>query len=194
MTLFQAGYEFSYGIKDAWDVAEQSFAGYALRAGQIATKFLCVYEPAPQANTYAEDLFKITGAVEILSLWAIFFYAAEVDNVTKVWHDVYDQTNSVPITANGIDCSGIDYQSHIGRNDQAGVAAELLDADQARIVDGALGATLHAPFVVNAKHGVENVIRIHFTNDGSTMYFTMYYNCVWRSLSRGSGTVIGDWW
>ena len=193
MTIHQAGYEFNFGFKDAWDVAERSFIGYALRAGMIAQKFLTVYEPVTQGAAYVEDLFKITGAVEILSLWAIWFYAGEVDNVTKVWHDVYDQTNSVPITANGVDCSDIEYWSHIGRNDQAPVVAELLDADQVRIVDGGLGATLHAPFVVNAKHGVENVIRIHFTNDGSLLYFIMYYNCVWRSLSRGSGTVLGDW-
>jgi len=193
MTIHQAGYEFSYGIKDAWCAAERSFIGYSLRAGQIAEKFFTEYEPAPQANTYTEDLFTIEGAVEILAFWGMFWYTPAVTNITKVWFDVYDQTLSVPITANGVDVSNMTRYSNIGRLDTAGNVAEFLDADQVRVVDGAIGIELLAPFICNAKDGAETVIRIHYTNDGSPMYFIAMFEAVWRSLIRGAGRVYGDW-
>jgi len=193
MTIHQAGYEFSYGMKEAWDVARNSFSGYSIRAGRIAEAFFTEYEPAPQGGVYTHDLFTITGAVEILSFWGMFFWTSDVTNITKVWFDVYDQTNLVPITANGVDISNLTTYSHTGRNDQAAQVAEFLDADQARIVDGGLGATLLAPIIVSAKNGAETVLRMHYTNDGSPTIFIAYFNAVWRSLIHDTGTVRGDW-
>lgn len=165
------------------DMVVNSAYCYISQLGSLAAKTLAI-SGTPNGAQH-ENLFTVTGGVEILRLYGVFGVVTDVSAVTAASFDVYDGTNTVPITlAAGEDLSGCSNGSLIGRNDQAAVKVDYLNADQVRIVDGAVGLDLFAPLVINAKYGEDNYIRFNYTSDGGGAVFTIYFELIWRSLIR----------
>ena len=168
-------------------IADNSFHDYYRRAGTNLVGCRIVEGIGP-AGSYSEEFATLTGSVEVLRFWTFFY---NVDNVTgaptKVHFDLYDRTNIVDITLDGVDCTGATLHSLLGRIDTSLAAAHLMDSDQVRIVDGAVGLELSAPFVASAKYGADTRMRFNYTTDGSAMDFQICWQIVWRPLVENYG-------
>ena len=174
-------------VIDAMEIAENSFEDYYLRAGTRC--IMCVtVSGKPQAGVQTHEIATVTGAIEVMRFWSFFYDNSVVTtSPTKLFFDLYDQTNDVKITADGVDCSGVSLHALLGRLDQNGVIAHLMDTDQVRIVDGAVGLDLFAPFIVNAKNGADTRVRLNYTTDGGWVDFVLCYEIIWRPLVRDLG-------
>ncbi len=171
------------------EMVVNSAYSYISQLGSLATKTLAISGTPTGAQN--ENLFSVVGGVEVLRLYGVFGVVTDVSAVIAASFDVYDGTNAaVPITsAAGTNLSGCSNGSFIGRNDQAGVAVDYLNADQVRIVDGAVGLDLFAPLVINAMYGEDNYIRFNYTSDGGGAIFTLYFELIWRPLIREYGLI-----
>ena len=174
-------------------IAADSFYHYYLKAGTRMIQCISV-SGTPQAGTYSVEFSTLTGAVEVLRFWSFFYNAdAVVSAPTKVHYDLYDQTNVVDITLDGVDCSGATLHSLLGRIDKSTAAVNFMDTDQVRIVDGAVGLELSAPFVASAKNGANTRVRFCYTTDGSAIDFTICHEIVWRTLIESYGRLRPYW-
>ena len=170
------------------DMVVNSAYCYISQLGSVASKSITVTGTPNGAQD--ENLFTISGGVEILRLSGIFTLVTDVSAVTAAGFDLYDGTNVVQVTsAAGTDLSASTLQTHILRVDQAAAAVTSLKSDQVRIIDGAVGLDLHAPFVVSSKYGATTYLRFNYTSDGGGANFKMTFEAVWRPLIREYGEV-----
>ena len=167
-------------------VAYDSFYGYYTKAGTTMQNCIEAYGEQ-QAGAYSIPFATVFGSLEILRFWSYFSHAHDLDGApTKVYYDVYDQTNAVAITLNGIDCTDTQIASMLGRIDKNTAVVHLMESKQVRIVDGAVGLELSAPFIVNAKSGANTRMRFNYTTDGTEAHFQVCHEVVWRPLSGSS--------
>ena len=176
------------GILPDWP-ALNSAADYLKRLGTNESNTMTI-TGKPQGDNV--PIFNVTGAVEVLRLWAVFVDVTDVSSLTACSIDLYDETNIVPLTdlAPGTDLSGVGLYALIGRWFFADEPLALLDSDQIDIVDGAgIGLDLFATFMIQCKHGAENVMRFNYTSDGGGCEAQIKFTCIWRSLVDGYGEV-----
>jgi len=174
-------------------IADNSFYDYYRRAGTNCIQCITV-DGKPQAGAQRVEFATLTGAVEILRFWSFFYNADTVTGgPSKVHYDLYDRTNKVAITMNGVDCTGATVEALLGRIDKSNVAANFMDSDQVRIVDGAVGLELSAPLVVSAKYGAATRIGFNYTTDGNPIKFSVCHQIVWRPLVECYGRLRPYW-
>ena len=135
------------------------------------------------------NIFRIYGGVEILRLFGHFSDVTDVSAVTAAAFDVYtDAPTTIQLTTiGGTDLSGSGVNALIGRTDTAAVALDYLDSDQVRIIDGAVGIDLFAPFIVSAEYGRATYLRVNYTSDGGGAEFAIHFEAIWRPLIRTVG-------
>ena len=170
------------------DMVVNSAYCYISRLGSVANKSITVTGTPTGAQTV--NLFGLAGGVEVLRFYGVVTDVTDVSAVTACSLDLYDGTNTVPIiSAAGTNLSGCAEGSLIGRTDVAAVAIDYLNADQVRIVDGAVGIDLFAPLIANYKYGATNYFRFHYTSDGGGAEFQITFELIWRALIREYGLV-----
>ncbi|HUV82851.1 MAG TPA: hypothetical protein VMW53_07250 [archaeon] len=189
MTVHKPGSLLGLAAPAIADMVVNSAYCYISQLGTLASKSISVTGTPTGAQNV--NLFTLVGGVEILRLYGVFSLVTDVSAVTAASFDLIDGTNpAVPITsAAGEDLSGCSNGSFIGRNDQAGVKVDYLNADQVRIIDGAVGLDLFAPLVANAMYGETNYIRFNYTSDGGGAIFKIDFELIWRPLIREYGLV-----
>jgi len=174
-------------------IADNSFHDYYRRSGTIFTQCVSV-GGTPQAGAYSREFATLTGAVEVLRLWSFFYGVDDVTGgPTKLHYDLYDRTNVVDITLDGVDCTGVTVEALLGRIDQSGAAINLMDSDQIRTVDGVVGLELSAPFVASAKYGAATRMRLNYTMDGTAASFVICHQITWRPLIESYGRLRPYW-
>lgn len=163
-----------------WDCLHRS-------AGAIVTKNLLVNPGGAAAQTY--NIFKVTGTVEVVSLYGIFIDVTNVVTVTVVSYDLNDAVNTVVLTAAaGVNCSTAALGSLVGKTGLAAVAATFLNASQIRMNELAL-STQFQGFIVTAKSAVAtNYIRFKVTTDVNTNCRLLFY-ANWIARSSTSALV-----
>jgi len=127
-----------------------------------------------------DNIFTITGAVEVVALWAECTEATNATTCTTTYFDLYDGAAALEITDNGgTDCSAITVGSLIGKTAVATTALTKLANSAGVFLDGAANtATVFCPFAVVKKTGQTTYIRFNFTGDASTdidMTFNIRY-------------------
>lgn len=171
------------------DMVVNSAYSYISRLGTVENKEITVTGTPNGVQTV--NLFQLYSGVEILRLSGVVTDVTDVSAVTACSFDLYDGTNTVPITsAAGVVLSGCSEGSIIGRTDQAAVALDYLNADQVRIVDGAVGIGLFAPIIAIQKDDTNTYFRFHYTSDGGGAEFQMTFEILWRTLIRSAGWVV----
>lgn len=188
MSLAHPGNSLNIAAPAIADMVVNSAYSYIARLGRCESVDLTA-TGAPN-GVQTTNLFQLWGGVEVLRFYGVFTDVTDVSAVTAASFDLYDGTNTVPVTsAAGTALSACSNGSLIGRTDQAAAAIDYLNADQVRIVDGAIGLDLFAPIIANAKNGVANYFRFHYTSDGGGAEFGITFEMIWRPLIRDSGLV-----
>jgi hypothetical protein len=153
---------------------------------------LCVHGAniiAAAGGAHVLNVFKVTGAVRILEQYAIVTDVTDVANITNVYSTLYDGTNTVNLTADGITLSGMANGSFFTKDQDSTKTYTLLNADQCRTSETVTTKHVGYPFIVNAKYGANTYIRFHYTTAG-TCNFTMDIHFIYQKLNGGDLTIV----
>lgn len=118
-----------------------------------------------------DNVFLITGAVEIVRLWAECTEATNATTLSAAYFDLYDGTVAIDITENGgTDLSGMTVGDVIAK-DAAATTVLKFDNNVAGVFVDGVGAGYYTtlfPFRLNAKSGANTYIRFNFSGDANT--------------------------
>jgi hypothetical protein len=141
-----------------------------------------------QANneTKNQNIFQFTGSIQVVAQYAEVLSVINASNMTGVYADLWDGTNSVKLTKHdpGADFSGLCAGSVFSK---LGVKTEsyyLNLATQARVLDVDLGDVGY-PFIITAKDGVDNFIRFNYTTN-TILDFIMKVFFRYRTINGGT--------
>jgi len=125
-----------------------------------------------------DNIFEITGAVEVLRVYGECTEATDATTCTAVSFDIWDGTAAYPLTsAAGVDLSGIIVGGAVYKDGVAAGAATFDDNATGGLVDGG-GAgyyTTFCPFRTWKKNGQTTYIRFNFTGDANTDIDMTFY-------------------
>lgn len=140
------------------------------------------------ANNETKNLnvFKYTGTIEIVAQYAEITEVVNVSNMTNVYADIWDGTNSKSLTKSGpgADFSGICVGSFFSKLGSISEEYYINIANENRVLDVDSG-DVGQPFLITAKHGVDNYIRFNFTTN-TTLDFTMKVFFKYRIVNGGT--------
>jgi len=187
MTTHRAGNGL-LGVLPNW-VTLNSAADYLKRLGTNTSNTMTI-TGKPQGDNV--PIFNVIGAVEVLRLWGVFVDVTDVSALTACSLDLYDETNTEEVTeaAPGTDLSGVGLYALIGKWFFADETLALADSTAIVIGDAAgIGLDLFASFIVQCKHGADNVMRFNYTSDGGGCEAQIKFTCIWRSMVDGYGEI-----
>ena len=140
-------------------------------------------------DSYNTNVFLLAGAVTVLEQYAVITAVTDLTNMTDVYADLWDGTNSVPLTKTpGLDLSGYSVGSFFTKDEVATSTYSSMNADQCRMLEAGF-RTAGRPFTVNAKNGANTYIRFNYTTN-TTLDFTMDIYFYHRVLDSGSLTLV----
>lgn len=126
------------------------------------------------------NIFTLAGNVELLALYGIFTGVTEVTKVQGCWWDLYDGTNSVALSADGVSCNGAALMSSVAKLGNVASNAVFNNASQVRFAENPT-AGVQRPFIggyATAKNGVTNYIRFRTDTDANTNC-KIWFGCAW---------------
>ena len=123
-------------------------------------------------NSYNVNVFQITGTVRILDQFAIITSITDLTNMTAVYADLWDGTNSEALTANGAVLSGAPVGTFFTKDKDVTEIYSVMKADQCRVNEVTADKNIGKPFTVTQKNGVNTYIRFNYTTN-TTLDFNM---------------------
>lgn len=112
-------------------------------------------------GSHTIDIFKFTGAIEIVNQYAILTEVNELVNLTNMYADIHDGTNTVLLTKDGAVLSGASVDTFFSKAQLVTETYSVLLADECRLLETDQKKT-GRPFMINGKNGVDNFIRLNF--------------------------------
>lgn len=116
------------------------------------------------------NVFQFTGTVRVISQEAEISEITDITTCTNVHATIYDGTNSIDLTADGISLSGLPIGSWFTKDKTNGEIYSLNSATQVRLNEVAASGDAGLPFQITGKTAVTNYIRFHFTGDANTNF------------------------
>jgi hypothetical protein len=121
-----------------------------------------------QANneTKKQNVFRFSGSIQIVAQYAEITEVTNASNMTNVYADIWDGTNSKTLTKSspGADFSDLCVGSFFSKLGIKTEAYYLNLANENRVMDVDL-SDLGYPFIITSKYGVENFIRFCYTTN-----------------------------
>jgi hypothetical protein len=151
-----------------------------------------ITEKTLSANNTTQNinLVKLSGAVRILKLYAIFTNEATLTNMTDCHWDLWDSTASVPITkATTLTLSTAIVGSVVGKTAGAASNAAFSAGTVGAIAEGAT-PPLTYEFAVLAKSGANTYIRWNYTTTDAPIAAKMKFYIEYRPIGDGYLTII----
>jgi len=133
----------------------------ARAGGRITSKTITLTASGSPASV---DVFTVTGPVVVMGLYGSFVDVTDVADIDALYLDIWDGTTAVEITDSaGVTCDGVTLGAVLAKTLVSTSPITLLDADQVRLNEEASNKAFK-PFILNAKNGVTNTIRCHYTS------------------------------
>jgi hypothetical protein len=114
------------------------------------------------------NVFKFTGAVRIVHQEAIITSVTDLTTCTNAYATLYDGTNTVNLTADGVDLSGALPWTYFVKDKVAAQTYSMCSADQVRLLEVSNSIKAGLAFTAIGKSGVDNYIQFNFTGDANT--------------------------
>ncbi len=114
------------------------------------------------AGANVANVFQVTGSVRILDQWAEIL-AISGGDITNCYATLYDGTNSVNLTADGMDLTGAPVGTFFTKDQVAAQPYSVSIADQCRMLETLEDRKTGRPFTVTQKNGANTYIRFHAT-------------------------------
>jgi hypothetical protein len=157
-----------------------SFEGFLQRVGTRCHE--ATAQITGDTETVTTNVFAFTGPVRIVDQWAVITDTTAITNATNVYADIYDGTNTVLLTADGMTLSGATVGAFFTKDKLVTDAYSLIDADQCRMLETLDVKKIGRPFLINGKNGVTNYIRFHVTTN-TTLDFSMFVHFEYQLLN-----------
>jgi hypothetical protein len=137
-------------------------------------------------ETVNQNVLKFTGTIEVVAQYAEITEVTATSNMTNVYADIWDGTNSKNLTKSdpGSDFSGLCAGSFFSK---LGILTEeyiVNIASENRIGD-LDNSDIGHPFLITAKAGVDNFIRFNYTTN-TVLNFKMHVFFKYRTVNGGT--------
>ena len=134
------------------------------------------------------NVLQLTGTVLIISQWAEIKSITTLTNMTNVYASLYDGTNSVNLTADGLDLSSATVGSFFTKDQVASQTYSASIADQARLLETIDAKKAGRPFTVTQKNGADTFIRFNFTTTDNPVDIDM--DIYFEFVPMNGGTLV----
>lgn len=114
------------------------------------------------------NVFKFNGAVRIVHQESIIMNVTDLTTCTNVYSTMYDGTNIVNLTNDGIDLSGALAGTYFVKDKVVAQPYSICSADEVRLLEVSNSVKAGLAFTVVGKSGVDNFIQFRFTGDANT--------------------------
>lgn len=141
-------------------------------------------------GTVNTNVLKVTGTVQVISQWAIITEVTTLTNMTNVYADVWDGTNSVPLTkTTTCTLSNAPVGTYFSKDLISTEPYTVNMADQCRMSEMPT-KNFSYPFIVTANNGSTTYIRFNYTTTDNPINFKMsvYFN--WLPVDGGTLTQV----
>ena len=173
------------------DILKNSVADFSERSGG---RLLSVENvQITGTGTVNQNVFTVTGSVEILKTWAIITGITTLINLTDVYADLYDGNIAIQLTKGnpgGIVLSGASVGTLITKDKDCSNAYTALISNQVRLLESINDRNIQLPFVVTQKNGVTTYVRFNYTTTDAPVDFTMSIYFEWRPLNGGNLEIV----
>ena len=135
------------------------------------------------------NVFKVTGTVRVLKTWAEITEVTTLTNMTDVYADVYDGTNTVDLTKTpGAVLSGAPVGTFFTKDKASTETFTVNMADEVRVAESTSKTAV--PFYVTQKNGADTYIRFNFTTTDNPVSFKMTVWFEYQLINGGSLTEV----
>jgi hypothetical protein len=172
-------------IEDGFTIQTDSVHDYFHRTvGEGANKTITL---SANNTTASENIFQITGDIQIYRMWACVTDATTLANCTSASFDLYDGTAAVQISAATGVLSGVAVNTLIAKT---GLAANAFDISNA--VAGALieqtyeGADVFSRFVLSQKNSTATYIRFTYSTTDAPINAQLKVYVEYNPLNGGT--------
>lgn len=134
----------------------------------------------------AVNVLQLTGSVIVREQWGLITGITTLTNLTNVYASLWDGTNSVNLTADGVTLSGAPVGSLFSKDQINSQPYSVSIADQCRLLETLNNPKVGRPFIITQKNGVDTFIRFHFTTTDNPVDFDLHIYFEYLPLAGGS--------
>lgn len=136
------------------------------------------------------NVLQLVGSVVILNQWALITEVTTLTNLTGMYADLYDGTNTVALTADGAVLSGAPVGTFFTKDKVAADAYSVSIADETRLLETLVDRKSGRPFTVTQKNATDTFIRLHFTTTDAPVSFKVKIHFEYFSINGSTLTFL----
>ena len=147
------------------DGTETSNSGYDMLTRGSGFEISKIVNITGDTNSYNTNVLQLTGTVLIVNQWAEITVTTDLTNMTGVYASLYDGTNTVNLTADGLVLSTATVGSFFTKDQ---IATEIYSsniADQCRLLETVANKYAGRPFIITQKNATNTYIRFNYTTN-----------------------------
>jgi hypothetical protein len=163
--------------------------GAIVRAGgKHATKTITLNANNTSASV---NVFQVTGSTKVTLLHGEILTKTTLTNCTSVYFDLWDGTNSVPITkTTGASMSGYNVGAFFIKDSDVATALSILNNASCGIKEAATGNRVNTEFIAVQKTATNTYIRFNYTTTDAPINATVKVDCQWADIDSGVLTAV----
>lgn len=131
------------------------------------------------------NIFQLTKSVRVVEQVAEIVSVTTLTNATNIYSDLYDGTNTVNLTADGIALSGAPVGTVFTKDKVATETYSLMLADECRMNEVLSDRRSGSPFTIVQKNGADTFIRLHLTTTDAPVDFTIHLRFIYEPVDGG---------
>lgn len=164
--------------------SDDTAEGAIIRSGgKHATKTITLSANNTSANV---NVFQLTGVCEAWAIHGEIRDATTLTNCTSIYFDLWDGTNSVPITkTTTASISGFGVGSFIIKDSDVSSALTTLNNNQCRIDEKSTGAKIDADLIIIQKLSTNTYIRFNYTTTDTPINAQIKVDINWADIDNG---------
>lgn len=156
--------------------------------GKHATKTITLNANNTSASV---NVFQLTGSTKVTLLHGELLTKTTLTNCTSVYFDLWDGTNSVPITkTTGASMSGYNVGAFFIKDSDVATALSILNNASCGIKEASTGNRVNTEFIAVQKTGTNTYIRFNYTTTDAPANATVKIDCQWSDIDNGSLTAV----
>jgi hypothetical protein len=152
--------------------------------GTMETKEITIAGTGAEVIT---NVFEVECSAEMKALYGVFTDVTDVTTASGCWFDLWDGTNSVAITNDGVNCSGATLNSFVGKLADDSQALTFAKSDQCRYSENANAQRAFFGGMLTAKEGATTYVRFRMDTDANTDC-QIRFHIIWSRRCSGART------
>lgn len=164
--------------------SSNSVEGAVIRAGgKHTTKTITLSANNTSASV---NVFQLTGSVLVKGIHGEVILVTTLTNLTNAYFDLWDGTNSVPLTKiTGASMSGFGVGSFFLKDADVSSSLSTIQNDQCRIKEGATGNKALQEFIATQKISTNTYIRFNYTTTDAPINAELKIDVKWADIDNG---------